>query len=549
MGNDISELHSPIEEPIQTNKQTLRQKKSNTICVTNFFCFSYEIKTIHQSINLSLHISHYTDYDNTMKDNRLLYPKTKIDWGPGENHICLKTPFKNFYVIELFHQAPTFDKTIPLFISDINNSPNLYGIYNYIADHLRHVVLVNNYPVNQINIFGKIVYEQYKEKEFNGVEESYVILVISDFIGIDSKIRVRLSQEQFKEVGLTLDKKNYGKIVELEGEIYNWYDSINVSKKPDRELKVSKITVLSHRPDGLHFEFEQWKKRMEFRKNNLVEPWVFIPTPQRENRIIDYKFTEDDTKKKQQQRDLDLGVYSLKEIDNVPVEEDSLLVHAIHKSDSRIKQDLPSPSSNKLSLVKSVDRIHTQRYIKPTDLEDTPLKVVTDFQLTTEIIKFIIKKGFVKVKLLDIYRDPRISELLTNYANLQLVTLEAIPKFKNLSFKDYKLIIFHRQRHKLQKNLQLITISKTQLVRLVCLKNLYSSVLKILKSLKNSKTTSPFNVMDYLDMLKNKKLLLGDINYKLMNYIIEYILENVLFDDDNWHYDTNSISWSYIAPG
>ena len=34
-----------------------------------------------------------------------------------------------------------------------------------------------------------------------------------------------------------------------------------------------------------------------------------------------------------------------------------------------------------------------------------------------------------------------------------------------------------------------------------------------------------------------------------MNYIIEYILENVLFDDDNWHYDTNSISWSYIAPG
>lgn len=149
---------------------------------------------------------------------------------------------------------------------------------------------------------------------------------------------------------------------------------------------------MSHRPDGLHFEFEQWKKRMEFRKNNLVEPWVFIPTPQRENRIIDYKFTEDDIKKKQQQRALDLGVYSLKEIDNVPVEEDSLLVHAIHKSDSRIKQDLPSPSSNKLSLVKSVDRIHTQRYIKPTDLEDTPLKVVTDFQLTTEIIKFIIKK-------------------------------------------------------------------------------------------------------------------------------------------------------------
>ena len=28
------------------------------------------------------------------RSNRLLYPRTKIDWGPGENHICLRTSTK-----------------------------------------------------------------------------------------------------------------------------------------------------------------------------------------------------------------------------------------------------------------------------------------------------------------------------------------------------------------------------------------------------------------------------------------------------------------------
>ncbi|RCK67386.1 hypothetical protein Cantr_02719 [Candida viswanathii] len=487
-----------------------------------------------------------------MKDNRLLYPKNKIDWGPGENHICLRAQNKNYYVIELFHQAPTFDRTIPLFISDINSSPNLYGIYNYIADNLRHVVLVNNYPINQINVFGKIIRQQYKEKMYNGAEDAYVVLVVSDFVGTDCKIRVRIPLDMFTALGLTIEKNNYGKIVEIEGGIHNWCDACNHDKQPDREIRAEKITVLSHDPAGLHCEMEQWRKRMEFRKENLVEPWVFIPTPQRENQTIEYTFTESDLKKKQQRQELVLS--SPRELDDVlPVEEDSLVVHAMHKSSESIRGP-PTPTSDDqlASSRRGRDDTLTPSNNEPApydfiSMDETPLRAVTEFQVMSEIVRFIIEKRFVKIKLRDAYRDPHISELLKHLTNLQISSLQSTPKFQNLSFEEYKSIIFHRLRRNLQKNYQLISVSKSQLVRLKNLQNLYTSLLNILKTFQRSRTRTPFKIMNYLDVLKIKKLLPGDINYKLINFIIEHILASVLGDKDNWHYDTRSVAWNYIG--
>ena len=62
-------------------------------------------------------------------------------------------------MIELFHQSPTLDKLIPLFINDINSSPNLFQIYYQIAENLTQIVLINNYPVNKVRIVGKIINE------------------------------------------------------------------------------------------------------------------------------------------------------------------------------------------------------------------------------------------------------------------------------------------------------------------------------------------------------------------------------------------------------
>ena len=49
-------------------------------------------------------------------------------------------------MIELFHQSPTLDKLVPLFINDINSSPNLFQIYYQIAENLTQIVLINNTP-------------------------------------------------------------------------------------------------------------------------------------------------------------------------------------------------------------------------------------------------------------------------------------------------------------------------------------------------------------------------------------------------------------------
>lgn len=484
-----------------------------------------------------------------MNANRLLYPKNKIDWGPGENHICLRTPSKNYYVIELFHQSPTFDKLIPLFISDINSSPNLYGIYNYIADHLRHVVMVNNHPINKLSIFGKIIQEQYKDKLYEGGEKASVILVVSDSIGYDCKIRVKLTQEQFTAAGLMLDQNNYGKIIEMEGTICSWCDQHDHNKKPDREINVAKIKILSHRPDDLHFEMDQWQKRMEFRRNNLECPWIFIPTPQRKLQAIEYEIPIDELKRKKQQKELDLT--SSKESDSIPRQEDSLLVHALHKS-GLANHDISNPSLKKVALKNSRHNTslstesNTVVCLEPP--QDIPVKALTELELTREIIKFLIKKKFTTVKLCDIYQDQHISELLYHLTKLQMASLQTIPKFQNLSFEEFKSIIFHRLRYNLQKKLQLITVSKSQRVRLDNLKNLYLSLLKILKTFKEINIPKPFRVMDYLDMLKSRKLLLGDVNYKLMNFIIELILEEDLDDTSNWQCETRTASWTYIAP-
>ena len=48
------------------------------------------------------------------RSNRLLYPRTKIDWGPGENHICLRTSTKNYYVMILIHHQIYFKFIIKL---------------------------------------------------------------------------------------------------------------------------------------------------------------------------------------------------------------------------------------------------------------------------------------------------------------------------------------------------------------------------------------------------------------------------------------------------
>ena len=51
--------------------------------------------------------------------------------------------------------------------------------------------------------------------------------------------------------------------------------------------------------------------------------------------------------------------------------------------------------------------------------------------------------------------------------------------------------------------------------------------------------------MDYIELLRQEKLIFGGINYKIINGIIDYILTMVLKQDRLWKYDTKHIMEIY----
>lgn len=101
----------------------------------------------------------------------------------------------------------------------------------------------------------------------------------------------------------------------------------------------------------------------------------------------------------------------------------------------------------------------------------------------------------------------------------------------------------------LQFDYELITVSQTQLVKLKNLQNLFYSLIQILHNLSDTEKqlNHELNVMDYIELLRQEKLIFGGINYKIINGIIDYILTMVLKQDRLWKYDTKNISWKYIG--
>ncbi|EMG46262.1 hypothetical protein G210_3492 [Candida maltosa Xu316] len=486
-----------------------------------------------------------------MSEDRLFYPSIKIDWGPGENHICLRTNNREYYVPEVFSQSSTFDTIIPVFISDINASPNLYSIYKHTSELLSKIIMINNYPVNKVRIFGKIIGEKYKEL----TDRSVVYVTVDDCSGDGSQVVVRMEDNEYKMQGCELDMMNYGKLVEIEGTLFNKHSSEEPHKKPTRTIDMTKFVVLSKDSSSLHLEIELWKERLDFRERVLVEPWVFVPTPQRASRVIEYRFTEDELQRRKRREDLVLSSSS-EILETEDVTEDSLLVHAKHKSIDQMPTPTEEPKSDSGSIIiteKEIEIIELSSS-DDDDGDDTmvisesgdPIRVVTEQQVILEIIKYIITNNFGKIRLIEIYRDPEIKDLLSNLTSTQLSTLQSSFNSKNLSFEEYQSIIFHRIRHTLQKDMQLITTDNMQYVESKSLKKLYRSLLNILKQFEKTPNFERLLVMDYLDSLKQKNLLKGDISYKLINGIIEFIIDQELNDWDNWRYDTGSISWRYI---
>ncbi|CUM65759.1 uncharacterized protein PRCAT00003407001 [Priceomyces carsonii] len=443
-----------------------------------------------------------------------------IDFGPGENHIALRFPHKCYYVPEVFHLSPYFSETIPLFISDINNSPSFKEIYGLQGSTYENLLIINNYPIRSFKIYGKVIGELYKNFDEGGKQnpKNYIKITVDDFSSaIHSTVTVNVLESLYLTSGLTFND-SYGKIIEVRGYITNIHAS--------RYIICEFLNVIGEN-DDLDIEIGCWRNILKFRNEKLISPWVyipsFVPSPQPLPTSI---LSKADQKLKSLRQSLQLTSFAVDQSIFLP--EDSLIV-AGNRYD-RLESDSEVDSS-----------------IQIIDIKDSPLQVITEFQLSIEFITWVIKNSFKTFKLADIYRDATISGLLNNLTNVKLMSLNV--QQNEQCFLDLKKELFHSIRHELQVDFKLISVTKSQMVRLNNLQMLYNHLRKCLLLIKTAKESNNsdkiLNIHNYLSNLRFDDFVGANVNYKLVNSIVDYIISNDLNEEKFWRYDSRSIQWLY----
>jgi hypothetical protein len=490
-----------------------------------------------------------------------------VDFAPGENHITLRYPNKNYYVPAVFHNAPTMNRVVPLFISDINTSQSVREIYGPIDGHLRYLILVNNYPVSKLSVFGKIVCEKYFNFDVSLQEpnpRNFFWLSIDDFSGKKLLLDIKVSEEVFREGGLSIDG-SYGKLVNIVCYVERATNKIRVFGE--------KIHTLGDQHD-LHVELEYWQKALSYRNTVLKVPWVYTPPPTTEQDVVS-RLSSTDSRRKQQRNKLKIA----DSIEIHQLTEDSLLLNRsvnVKLSRKRLR-DVNSTEKGKKgrSRVMKVaeDKLSTDNELEILDMSNLneklqnihvdsdveildirPVQIIPEFQIYLETIKWIIRRRFRNFRLIELYKDPAISQLLETLANLKIACthlspsplLDSIPPQD--SFSALKGTIFHRIRHILQIQYKLITVSKGQNVALHHLKLLYkhlkTCLIIIRDDMANKQQVKLLNVKSYLELI-SKEIIDINIDYRLINGMVDYIITNEFKNRTDWLYDRKNLQWSY----
>lgn len=483
-----------------------------------------------------------------------------IDFAPGENHIAIRHPSKCYYVPEVFHMAPTCGETVPLFIRDINRGKTLLQIYGSLAfeKYMDNYILVNNYPIQKIKITGKIIGEVYKDFGVWGERnpKNFVLVNVDDFSGDGClTIYVKIKESLYLASGLTFNK-SYGKVIEVLGVVNEFNDK--------REVLADYLSVIGTN-DELDVEVESWKQTLEFRNTILAKPWIYKPPtidpiPQV---YCEPKMLKKDYERKQRRENL--HIFN-NDVDMYPnnFTEDSLLLFQ-HSEPKPVEfVDLTDCcETDNVQMVEEIDdscieimnseiQIIKVNQFKPSDDEE-PVQILCEFQLTLEFIKWMLEHGLMPFKLIDIYKDFKIQHVLDNLTQLKILSEHLSPGDDDFADgKHVKNALFHTARHILQINYRLITVSKNQnvnLTNLFQLENHLKYYLNIVKQHKLDRNeTKILNIEDYLRAFKAySSNLIGEINYKLINGIIDWILTNDFNDRNNWKYDSKLIEWTFIG--
>ncbi|KAK6198651.1 telomere regulation protein Stn1-domain-containing protein [Scheffersomyces amazonensis] len=483
-----------------------------------------------------------------------------VDFAPGQSHIALRYPHKCFYVPEVFHMSMTYTISVPLFISDINESVDLENIYGPRATYLRGVLIINNHPVRRVRIVGRIVGEVYKDYGM-AHKSNYVLITVDDSSSTSSQIPVKVPESKYISKGLKYGH-NYGRLVEACGICLVAYGG--------REIKCDYLNILGGDND-FHLEIANWKTTLDYRQSVLSIPWEYEPSTKS---IVGDNFTDEPRYEPDELvRRLERSALQLQgTMSQMPdlVREDSRLTNLKRMQQEVIEIDeeeegeeeeetsgdhasFNSCTSHEYTepdfiYISSQDK-EAEEELEIVDVRQVSLPVITEFQLTIEFLKYIINHNFKPFRLVDLYKDDTYFDSLTNYVHLQLALTHIDDKSPHKSRTFQQEILFHRIRHNLQVNYNLITVTKSQRVKARNFHRLYYDLSVILSRLQFQDPACNFNVVHYLESIRTTFAIGDSFPYKAINSVVDYILTDVLHTRKNWKYDPKAQEWSCVAAG
>lgn len=431
-----------------------------------------------------------------------------IDFGPGQNHIQLRKDSKCYYVPELFHVSPLYNHTIPLLIHDLMTSVDLLDIYGSEILPFLHqgLIMINNHPLTSFKLKGRILDVKYTENNYN--QKSFVLVTLDDSSGINLIVQVNIPHALYIGAGLSLDD-SYGKYVEVAG-VFQRTRFVEV-----KAFYVGCIGTV----DDFYVQIDHWRDCLEIRDSVLCEPWKYEPGLGSVSHV-----------------GIDLPIRQVAEVEEYKDSDDSNT-----QVQNNIEYELESNDvvTSETNSQCSMENIHDIFFEEVEDnYDENVIKVVNEFQVILGIIHFLVEKGSDRVRLVDIYKYPKVSVILDNLTRFDLLNHGG-------DFLTLKHESFHKIRHYLQIDCNLIKVDKRQRVSLNPLMKLVKHLKNCLRIIKASHDVQKvLNVDIYLRTYRAHLNSLGEgINYKLINGIIELLIQS---ERENWKYDFKLREWSYI---
>lgn len=424
----------------------------------------------------------------------------RIDWRLPGSHVVAKKYDVEYYRAELFSQAVTFGKYIPVFINDMKSQFNFKRHYIDLWGQLDDLIMINNWPINKFAIVGKVTGESHFDKrDYSGAR-----IQIDDSSGKDLNVEVLISLEQYEAI-FPEPGVNYGKLVEVRGVFKNW--------KP----VVEDIVVVSPTPNDLTSEILHWNIRVQFRKTVLAKAWKFDATaaqgddvPKRES--VFYNVAKNVAPQKSMEPITETPRRDVGSVTNFTGTSPGTQVGTIHGEAGASTNDTKfvkiSGVSDNLETILQALLDNKYRYIK----------------LVKESLIAIIKRLFNEITLDELVSD----RFVLNQINVFAEVLQRACGYLDITYRQeiiFRLALYFRDSELFEFTDNVIKPLKFQLM--------YYSIQRKLS------TRTQIKTLKYVDYL-TKKLQISNCDYKLVNFLIRYI---VLTSDLHWRYIKDEIKW------